>query len=612
MKKKAPGRPHGEVRQSQLLTTYGPGSMVDLPDYSVLIGGLEQWSHSYEVIHEPRLEAKAAEAIGVDSIQLRAPPTDEAAPEGVTTGITAWQFPEWFVVQYEVSLNEDMKWRSRPIVYISQLEKGRFRYDKKRWPVVPIRFVRACPKGHISDINWRRFVHTQEGTCQRQMWLDERGTSGDFDELVVRCECGKERSLASAYPREDNKYPLGGCGGERPWIGPMAYEPCKTESGKPTPAKLLIRSASNAYFSQVLSVIHIPDKSEELNKAIDLVWEDHLQFAEDEKDVEKERKRPKVAPALEGFTSAQVWEEIERRKSGAEAPTKKIKQTELETLLDLPTELAQDVADGDFYATTYALPSAPEWLTEKLDRVVLVHRLKEVRTQIGFTRFDSQMADVDGELDIEDLNRAPLSLEPKWLPAIENNGEGFFISFKASALNEWIQKPGVKERTRQLQRGFENWAKNDRLENARWAGPRYVLMHSLSHLLITAISLECGYAASSIRERIYVGPNASGILLFTGSPDAEGTLGGIVQVGRRIDKHLKTALEMGALCGNDPICAEHRPEDTAEERFLHGACCHGCLLIAEPSCEAQNKLLDRALVVPTVGDSDAAFFEDFG
>ena len=29
------------IRQSQLVTTYGPGSMIDLPDYSVMVSGLD-------------------------------------------------------------------------------------------------------------------------------------------------------------------------------------------------------------------------------------------------------------------------------------------------------------------------------------------------------------------------------------------------------------------------------------------------------------------------------------------------------------------------------------------------------------------------------------------
>ena len=113
-----------------------------------------------------------------------------------------------------------------------------------------------------------------------------------------------------------------------------------------------------------------------------------------------------------------------------------------------------------------------------------------------------------------------------------------------------------------------------------------------------------------IGERIYADAETQryGILLYTGSPDAEGTLGGLVQQGRYIEDHLAYALRTGALCSNDPICAQHSPDESLEGRWLHGAACHGCALVAETSCEMRNDYLDRALVVPVLGVPDAAFF----
>ena len=96
---------------------------------------------------------------------------------------------------------------------------------------------------------------------------------------------------------------------------------------------------------------------------------------------------------------------------------------------------------------------------------------------------------------------------------------------------------------------------------------------------------------------------------YFASTDAEGTLGGLVQAGRRIHEMVRTALELGQLCSNDPVCAQHDPPNPLEHRYLHGAACHGCLLIAETSCEQQNDFLDRALVTATVQNQEAEFFE---
>ena len=129
--------------------------------------------------------------------------------------------------------------------------------------------------------------------------------------------------------------------------------------------------------------------------------------------------------------------------------------------------------------------------------------------------------------------------------------------------------------------------------------------------MLTAIALECGYPASSIKERIYaIDGIGYGVLLYTASADAEGTLGGLVDTGRRIHKLVQQALELGRLCSNDPVCAQHRPESAEERRYLHGAACHGCQFLAETSCEAMNEYLDRALVVETVEGVGAEFFRD--
>jgi hypothetical protein len=141
-------------------------------------------------------------------------------------------------------------------------------------------------------------------------------------------------------------------------------------------------------------------------------------------------------------------------------------------------------------------------------------------------------------------------------------------------------------------------------------GGPYILLHTLSHLLLQSLSMRCGYPASSIRERIYSDPAGGrfGLLLYTGSPDADGTLGGLVQEARHLEDHLAHALRLGALCSNDPICAHHSPGKSIEGRWLHGAACHGCALVAEPSCEMRNDYLDRGLVVPILGEPDAALF----
>jgi hypothetical protein len=604
---KGNARPHGQVRQSQVITTFGPGALMDLPNYAAIVGGLEFWQGTDRQIFEERLVSKLQTILDVPGLKLYAPPVDSGDPQAPKTGIAVWMFPEWFVAQREIEGPGQV--RSRPLIHRETLVKNKYiGSDRKKHPVVPIRFVQACLNGHISDIDWYGFVHDYKADCRRQLFVDERGTGGDLSDITIRCECGKSRPLIVAA--QNPKSALGFCKGWRPWLGNNSREQCGGggDSGAQI-NRLLIRSASNAYFPQVLSVISIPEANARVRKALDEVWEDFLQYAESLSDLAKERKRAKVSAALEGLSDAIVYAEIERRRGGGAELTKSIKNAEIESLLSNPDEMGEDILDGDFFARVLPMDGGGSGALAKVDRVVLVHRLREVVAQVGFTRFEAAMNEVDGELSLG-VRRAPLAREISWLPAIENRGEGILIAFKKEAIKDWLMRPEVQKRGIQLMQGFQGWQQSHPGSKNNFPGLPYIMLHSLSHLLITAVSLECGYSASSIRERIYVGDEGYGILLHTGTPDSEGTLGGLVHVGRSIEKHLRNALELGRLCANDPVCAQHNPQDAHEERYLMGAACHGCLLIAETSCERFNQYLDRSLVVSNVGSLGTEFFSD--
>jgi hypothetical protein len=616
--------PAGEIRRSQILSTFGPGSMVDLPNSSIIIGGLNHWQFGSDRkrIYEDRLEQYLKNKLDVDDIKMYEPPSSKQDPTSGRTGITSFVFPEWVVAQIEETWKapNGKEYRTRPLLKRSRLVRGKYLDEnRKKHPVVPVRFVQACLNGHISDINWYAFVHKDlNSSCRAQLWLDEGGTGSDFADIFVRCEACKDAvGQALRRPLSDATLPnnvvLGRCEGHRPWLGPAAAEStCVVpETGKQNYNRLLVRSASNAYFSQVISVIALPEADEALRESVDQVFEDFLQYAEDVDDIKRDRKKQKVAAALEGFRDEAIWAEVNRRKNNIVPEDKTIKQVEIETLLSQPNEVGEDIPEGDFYARNLPVSGLSPILKPKIERIVLVHRLREVMAQVGFTRFEPAIPDVDGELKLN-VSPAALDIDISWVPAIENKGEGIFLAFKESAINDWLSRDAVKERGIALNQGFEIWMKRKGIESSKFLFPGvpYIMLHSLSHLLITAVSLECGYSTSAIRERIYAGSSGYGILLYTGSTGSEGTLGGLVQVGKNIEKHLATALELGRLCSNDPVCAQHMPQNPHEERFLHGAACHGCLLIAETSCERRNEFLDRALVVETVGTSGAAFFLD--
>lgn len=589
--------PQGQIRRSQVITTWGPGALIDLPRYSAIIGGLEHWPKLTELdeIREPRLARKLQAMTGVIGPQLFAPPTERGGFQR-PPGITAFRFPSWFVAQAD-AVERAPGVRSRRLVHRKELERGK-RFDKKE--VVPTRFVCGCPRGHIDDVDWQRFVHREEPTCGGQLWLDEHGVTGDLGELTVRCECGKSRGLAEAL--ELSGHPLGYCSGKRPWLGKNAEEPCSL------PNRLLIRTGANAYFAQVVSVLSLPDPGGLLKKSVRSIWDD-LQFVTELTDIGVHRKKPRNQQALQGFSDEDVLAAIQAEREGA-GDDRPVKLVEIEAVLGAPEGFGDDVPiDPDFHAR--ALPD-PVWRrgssSAGIVRVIQLHRLREVLALSGFTRFEAEVPDIHGEYET-DVERAALASEPRWFPAVENRGEGIFLQLRAAAVEEWLARPEVKLRLTQLEAGHLRWVRDRKIKRGFPGGP-YILLHTLSHLLIQSLAMSCGYPASSIRERIYAEPSIGGfgLLLYTGSSDAEGTLGGLVQEARHIEAHLTYALRLAALCSNDPICAQHVPMSEMEGRFLHGAACHGCALVAETSCEMRNDYLDRALVVPVIGLTGAAFF----
>lgn len=607
-----------QLRTSQIVTTFGPGSLMDLPDSSIIISGLDHWFYSGNqslAIDEPRLIAKVRTRLENPLLTLRKPPIEQTEPNGAKSGITGWEFPQWFLVQDPIKTPEGTQ---RRLFHQSRLTNGKFKDAGKNHEIVPVRFVRACENGHVDDIDWSGYTHHYGKPCAGQLYLEEVGTTGEISNIRIRCACGQFRPLYQAAQKGTKS--LGRCDGRRPWLGNYSNEHCDCWN------RLLIRSASHAYFPQVLSVISIPDNRSALDEAVSKLWEAHFSAVTTAQELAYERKKPTVQGAVAHYSDADLLASIQRIRSGIKkAADIPVKEAEFEVFNEAKQELGTNVPDGDFYARV--LPPQ-KWQTPPdhgtsvmaaIEKVVLVHRMREVVALLGFTRFESLGADINGELPDEldlPVKPASLSLNPTWLPAIESRGEGIFIVLKGLSIEQWANKTNVLQRGGHLAQGFAQWQQSHANKTRKFPGIQYYMLHTLSHSLMTAITLDCGYPASSLRERIYCAPGtlaAPGryaVLIHTSSNDAEGTLGGLVEAGRRILYFFRRALELGQLCSNDPICAHHLPAPHDPSPLL-GAACHGCMLIPETSCEQRNDFLDRSLLVPTLEQTGVEFFGNY-
>jgi hypothetical protein len=473
--------------------------------------------------------------------------------------------------------------------------------------VLPSRFLVACENGHLDDFPWMRFAHQGPTSCQGNLQLFESGPSGEAQDLFIKCvDCGAGRSLAQAFGDIDADV-LGPCRGRRPHLRDYDEKPCSQ------PLRTILLGASNLWFPVAFSALSIPTGEDQLLQAVSEHWAS-LGKANSAREIQLMRDLGHLQD-LAGHDTEAIWLAAEAHRAALAA-----RAQESAVQLRSPEWEAFANPDPGRQSNDFRLREVepPSRYREVLRRVVLVERLREVRALVGFTRVVSP-GDLGEVADLLDVPLVPLSRHaPEWVPASEVRGEGLFLEFREEALQAWLAREPVGSREEILRVGHRAWreAREQVPADAGFPGMRYVALHSLAHALMRQLSVECGYALASIRERIYArdasadGSAMAGILLYTAAPDSEGTLGGLVSLGEPspLGRHLDQCLHMSQVCSSDPLCAEHDP--STGHPTLHGAACHACLFVPETSCERANRYLDRAALVPIFGVEGSGLFAD--
>ena len=102
-------------------------------------------------------------------------------------------------------------------------------------------------------------------------------------------------------------------------------------------------------------------------------------------------------------------------------------------------------------------------------------------------------------------------------------------------MDSWDLAHGAFHRQRLVAVNRNLQAQAERRETSvQVASPKFVLLHTFAHLLISQLIFDCGYGSSSLRERIYFSdehPRMTGVLIYTSAGDSEGTMGGLVRMG---------------------------------------------------------------------------------
>lgn len=552
-----------KARQSQLVSTYGIGGLFPSENSSFMIDGLHEWKEERAAhVDEPRL----ARSLGV--LELKAPPA------GTKRDVPVIRFPVTQICPScrRIGTNTELggEWNA------SNCKKC-----KTDGVLSPFRLITACRRGHIDEFPFFRWLHKDQGVTpgdEHKMSMVSLGRTSSLEDLVLRCSCGvREKSLGGA----SSSHALRGvmtCKGRRPWLGDEYSEQCSEVP------QVLQRGASNVWFPTVRSAISIPPYSEALAKFVNKFWGLLKSGATDE------QLDSLVKQSHGKFSEDQIKAEIERRRSEEDGDIVDESELRRQEFGALMTGREEAAGESDFVCEKTAVHGDfGADVPEIFDDLRKVTRLREVRALYGFTRLDAT-ADSD--------NLCALAPEKTyWLPAIEVIGEGVFLGFDRQALGEWAAKPFARGRAQMLQLSADRQAdafKRDRTT----VDIVKVALHTFAHVLIDQFSLDAGYPASSLRERLFVDDDMAGVLIYTASSDSAGSLGGVASQAdpERFATAVREGLQRLSWCSSDPVCIESEASGTDA---LNLAACHSCVLAPETSCELNNTYLDRALLFGT-------------
>lgn len=621
------------VRASQAVLQYGVGAMVDFRDRTLMTAAPEYWGGSVSHIRDERLE----KILHVDYFGKPGDKDDVKFAEG----ISYVRFPEWYFCPSCRRFKPIGEWVTEYRAKSpKKAEEDPHMIQTMKCPkcfqeLVVARIITACQEGHIDDFPWVKWVHCQnfggpKEICSRpELTITTSSSASEgLEGLTLKClNCGAAASLRGAFDpgkfeeldkKTDFRYNFR-CAGKHPWKH-------KTESCKsPEYPKVLQRGSSSVYFPVTESSLVIPPYSSIVTNKID----ESAAYAEYKAVIASYLSTPGItAETIELLRNSQTQVYAQRiaqetaipfdkvvgvlkRKNAApddgeySTASVKYRAEEYEAITGETVIEAEDY--GEFYLegvdiSAYNLPF--------LKSISLIHKVREVQALVGFTRLKPvDSTDAPGSQAVIVPVKEP---DTKWYPAYDVRGEGIFIEFDSSSINNWrSENQFLAERVALLN---DNYKKSFIGENhPREITGKFLLLHTISHLLIKQLSFECGYGIASLKERIYCseavdGKEMAGILIYTACGDSEGTLGGLVRQGRSdtFPRIFNKAIENARTCSNDPVCSLSQGQGRDS---LNLAACYSCTLIPETSCEEFNCFLDRGVVVGTFDNPNLGFFQ---
>lgn len=582
----------GSVRQSQLISTFGVGSIVDFVRDTVIIAGIDDWDETKE---EMRLYNENLQCLTGVKYFIKPKVDEENIFWKKSEDIPSYVFPEklYCPTCHRIFDLKELQYQSNPHKCI----------NCGNLQLVAARFVVVCENGHMEDFPYSWWVHKgqpcKEGSVNPRIEMfNIEGKSG-IDSLMLKCcDCGEIRPMQGAF----QEYSFSGeggyaCNGKYPHLKkPMHFSEISCDGI----LKTRLRTSSSVYFPVIQSALTIPPWSNEAVKAVTAKYDDI-------KWIEESKIDDYLEDRILRFLSKQVSLDDLKKAYKMVSENKKTDgiRTDKDVYQDEYNVLSKGSADDTEFSSFFS--TVPSKYKKYIKKIVVVDRLTEIQALCGFTRLKPWDGDYANRERI-----APLSMNKKdWLPAVKMNGEGIFIEFDQRVLVQWENKIG--NRYSDLKEKLDG----SYLKNKRFSS-KYIALHTFSHLFMRQISNECGYSVSSLKEKIYStfyddeenNLSMQGMLIYLASSDADGSLGGLISIAedeQEIEKIFDDMLQKAQWCSGDPLCLNSNGQGM---ETLNYAACHDCTLLPETSCEFRNVLLDRVSIVGTLEDRNLGLMGD--
>lgn len=607
--------PGPTIRRGQIITTFGPGAIVNFENGSFIGMSIDAWpppAHGKsDVIYDERLLAR------LHLSHFRQPPSQDQIPKGLPYR----RFPRW------LRCPNPGCWSLNKVDELLKKDTRNFRDEafacrgcgnKK---MIPVPIVVACRKGHIDDFPWMEWVHKGREICAGapDIKYSRSGGGVGLGGFMIECnKCSRRESMKGAFSPSAFDGLKIRCSGSRPW----SKDPSPLSCGEVLMS--VQRGGSNVYFPKIVSSITIPPYSDSFLEKIQQsqIWQFLTSatfdagFSAPSKELEEQlikrlaqesgESESSISDAVKRYLHEPVAEKDEDRTEDG------YRYSEYQAFHGNYDKLRSNRKNFDLEE----IATSKELQSLGIKKIVLVRALREVRALLGFSRLrpldqdDLEPGGQDKQDETTMVSVADNAKSCRWRPAVEVRGEGIFLTLDNEKVARWQANEKVLERCRMLNLSWKKSCEKRKI-TFQTLTPSFLLVHSMSHLLIRQLGYESGYSSASLRERIYCEKHAvdgkmTGFLIYTAAGDADGTLGGLVRQARpdRFIKTFSNATEAARWCSNDPLCSESRGQGYES---LNLAACYACSLLSETSCEEYNKFLDRALVVGLPNDPSVGY-----